>query len=376
MPATSAPSGVDRIASGSRAWSRPIPSADAASAWARHPVRRIDRRSSWASAATSRSTASRRSRPARARPATRWAWRRSSGPSRRDRWSDQIEWTVNQPASSLDVSGSRPISPARSTPPPTMASTRAWSAPPSVATVATTRRSPSLSAPSTSSARKSSMPGPHPAVRSSARAGHPPRSPSRSSGTSRRAANADSSSSAKARSASPIRSTRPWAASRASGTGGSWRPLSTTCPFAGSDSTSPATSVAAPESRPISCTSSSTRQTCRGERCHSSAASVRPTSTGSTSPGSRSSGRSAARLVASPSASPRGSSSPGPQPSQKSSPRGASAFSSIAWARRVDLPNPGPATITVTGCSHRSWRRRRSWLRRRTGRPGRGGANR
>jgi hypothetical protein len=40
------------------------------------------------------------------------------------------------------------------------------------------------------------------------------------------------------------------------------------------------------------------------------------------------------------------------------------------------LPNPGPATSTVTGCSQRSWRRRRSWLRRRTGRPGRGGANR
>ena len=373
MPATSAPTAVARTSAGRVACRRARPSADSARAWARHPVRSTASSSSVAPAATSRSTARWRSRPASAAPPRRRASRRSSSSSTRDSRSDHTGWMVDQPWASWATSGSRASTPARSTPGPTTASISAWSAPPSTATVAATRWASGGSPAITSSARKSSIPAPAAAVRSSASAGHPPRSVSRSRARARSSANAASSSSAKARSASLSRSTRPWADRRASGTGGSCRPLSTTWPLAGRASTSAASSAAPPVPAPISWTSSTTRHTCRGDRRHIASASAEPRSAAAMSPGSCRRARSVSRAVASPSARRRASPSPELHPSQRSSPRGASRFSSTACASSDDLPNPAPATTTVTGRSHRPCSRRSSPLRRTSGRPAWGG---
>jgi hypothetical protein len=265
-----------------------------------------------------------------------------------------------------------------SIPGPHTASSRAWSAPPRAATTATAWRAFAVSAASTSSVRKSSTVAPDPAARSSTRAGQPPRSSIRSTGTSRRAAKAARSSSAKARSASSSRMTLPCAARRASGTGGSARPLSTRWPFAGRAAARAASRSAEPP-LPTSWTSSTTRQTWRGDRRHMASTRAAASAATSASPPSsvaRSATRStsAPRAVASPAARCQESSSPGPHPSQQSSPRRARAFSSTAWASRDDLPNPAPATTTVTGCSQRPCTRLSRSLRRTSGRLGRGGA--
>ena len=199
--------------------------------------------------------------------------------------------------------------------------------------------------PSTCSQTYSPIVTPVTRASSSASAGQPSAGASCSTGTPRGAAKAATSSSVNRRSSSRSTTASRWTARRATPTSGNVRDPMSTCALPGSRSTSPASSATPSEPRRdlVHVVEARSRSTSARSPTRRSRRTRRSSST------SARGGGSAPNCASSRPARRAALASAGSSRRWTSTPKRASRFSRTAWAIRVVLPNPAPATIAVTG---------------------------